>query len=180
MHLPKFIISRKSSDTAGPFWKNLAVARSYNMQKKPHTNKTTYFAEIPCWGGCFERKLNIWPWSMTLTFDWPEQIFEMANLLMVANIHKCRSCALGKLNLSQFNIWLLRVTLTLDLPEEMIEMAYLLIMEKKCQLEFWNPSKNIWVMLWTRSIYTNFKIWHWSVTLKLNEQIFEMAHLLMV
>ena len=73
----------------------------------------------------------------------------------------------------------LSVTLTLDLPQQMFQMAHPIMMENNCAKLYWKPLVNVGVMLWTISIYADFKILPWSVnlTLDLPKHVLQMAHL---
>ena len=95
----------------------------------------------------------IWPSSVTLTFNLPEQIFQMALLLLKDN-----NCANFFFNpwinvqvmawtssiYHHFIIWPSSVTLTINLPEQMFQMA--LLLEDNCAKLFWNPCISVQVM----------------------------------
>ena len=73
---------------------------------------------------------------MTLTLGLPEQMFQLAYLLIMEN-----NCAHLYWNPSkivgvmvQTKIWPLSVSLTLGLPEQMFQMAHLHVMEQLCQI----------------------------------------------
>ena len=71
--------------------------------------------------------------SKNLAFkcDFPEQMFQMAHLLMMEN--KCANCYWNPSKivrvLVQTKVWSLSVTLTLGLPEQLFQMAHLHMME---------------------------------------------------
>ena len=83
----------------------------------------------------------IWPSSVTLTFNLPEQIFQMAFLLVKEN--KCAKLFSNpRINVEvmaqtssiydHFIIWPSTVTSNFNLPEQMFQMALLLLKENDC------------------------------------------------
>ena len=121
--------------------------------------------------------------SVTLTFNQPEQVFQMHNYAKLY-WNPCKNVEVMALTNSIYNhfiIWPSKVTLTFNLLERMFQMAILPIMEDNCAKWFWNPSINVEVMARTSSIYDHFLIWPSNVTLTFNlpEQIFQMTLLIL-
>ena len=92
-------------------------------------------------------KLNLWPFyiiwhsSVTLIFNIPEQIFQMALLHLKENncakliSNPCINAEVMAWTSSiydHFILWPSSVTLTLNLPEQMFQMALLLLKENNC------------------------------------------------
>ena len=134
----------------------------------------------------------IWPSSMTLTFNLPEKMFQMALLLLKENncatlfwnpcINVGVMAQTSSIN-DYFIIWLSGVTLTFNLPEQMFQMALLLVKENNCAnyFEILKSMHKCRIMARTSSIYDHFIIRPSSVTLTFNlrEKLFQMAlHLL--
>ena len=118
----------------------------------------------------------IWPLSVTLTFNLPEQM-NCAKLFWNPCINIEVMAQTSSIH-DHFIIWPSRVTLTLNLPEQIFQMALLLLKENNCAKLFWNPCIIVEVMARTSSIFI---IWPSGVTLTLNlpGQIFPMALLLL-
>ena len=118
------------------------------------------------WTSSIYAHFIIWPSSMTLTFNLPEQIFQMALLLLKKKNYAklfwkpCINIAVIDRTSSiydHFIIWPSRVTLTFNPPEQMFQMALLLLKENNCATLFWIPCINVSVMARTSSIYVTFK-----------------------
>ena len=114
----------------------------------------------------------IWPSSATLTFNLPEQMFQMALLLLKDNnwatlLWNPRTdvevMAWTSSIYDHFIIWPSTYQ-----SEQTFQMALLLIKENNCAKLFWNPYTNVQVMTWTSSIYDHFTIWPSSVPLTFN------------
>ena len=116
----------------------------------------------------------IWPSSVTLTFNLPKQMFQMALLLLKENTSEklfwnpCIHVEIMARTSSiydHFIIWPSSVILTFNLPKQMFQMALLLLKQNTYAKLLWNPYINVEVMTRTSSIYDLFIIWPWSVTL---------------
>ena len=116
---------------------------------------------------------------VTLTFNLPEKMFQMALLLLEGNnhaklflksMHKCTSYGPDKLNIWPFWPFLTPVTLTFNLPEKIFQIALLLLEDTNCAKLFWNPCINVQVMLRTSSIHVfdHFDLYLTPVTLTFN------------
>ena len=129
---------------------------------------------------------------VTLTFNLPEKMFQMALLLLQDNncaklvlksTHKCTSYGPAKLNMWPFDLYLTPVTLTFNLPAKMFQMTFLLLKGNNCAQLFWNPCINVQVMLRTSSInvFDHFDLYLTPVTLTFNlpTKMFQMALLLL-
>ena len=88
-------------------------------------------------------QFNIWPSSVTLTFNQSEQMFQMALLFLKdANCAKLfwNPCINLQVMLwtssiyDHFIIWPSRVTLTINLPEQMFQIALLLLEDNNCAM----------------------------------------------
>ena len=94
-----------------------------------------------------------WPWPLTLILSLPEQMFQMANLLMMEN--NCAKFILKAIQvvgvIVRTKIWPSSVTLTLSLSKRMFQMAHMPMMENNCVKSFWNPSTIVEVMVQTTS-----------------------------
>ena len=127
----------------------------------------------------------IWPSSVTLTFNIPDQIFQMALLLVKEN--KCAKLfwnpcinvhlmAQKSSRYDHFIIWPSKVTLTFNLPEQWFQLAFPLLRKNTCAQLFWNPcinvgvSLNLWPFLssdsqvwpWPSAYLSNCFKWHFS------------------
>ena len=133
----------------------------------------------------------IWPLSVTLNFNLPEQMFQMEHLLLKNNNCTPQEQQLYQIILKSMYkcakvydhciIWPSSVTLTFNLPEQMFQMALLLLKDNNWAKLFWNPLINVQVMAQTSSVYDNFIIWPSIVTLTFNlpKQMFQKALLLL-
>ena len=115
----------------------------------------------------------ICPWSGTLTFDLPEEMFHMAILFLKDNIcaklfwNPCINVqVMAKTSqiYDHFIIWPSSVTVTFKQPEEMFQTAPLLLMDNNCAWIFSNLCINVQVMAQTNldgwmhaSTYTKLK-----------------------
>ena len=124
---------------------------------------------------------------VTLTFNLPEKMFQMALFLLEGN-----NCAKLFWNPSinvqvmartssihvydHFYLYLTPVTLTFNLPK-MFQMALLLLKGNNCAKLFWNRCIIVQVMARKRSIYDYFDFYFTLVTLTFNlpEKMFQMA-----
>ena len=73
----------------------------------------------------------VWPSSVSLTFNLPEQMFQMNNCAKLF-LNPCINVELMARTSSvydHFIIWPPSVTLTLNLPEQLIQMTLLLLKE---------------------------------------------------
>ena len=118
----------------------------------------------------------VWPSSVTLTFNLPEQMFQMKNcakLFWNPSINVDIMAWTSSIY-DYFIIWPSTVTRSFKLPEQMFQM-------NNCATFFFNPCINVQVIVWTSSIYDHFLIWPSSVTLTFiqPEQKFQMALLLL-
>ena len=110
----------------------------------------------------------IYPSSETLTFNLPEQMFQMALLLLKDNNCACIHIEVmaGTSSISDhFIIWPLGVTLTFNLPVQLFQIALLNPKDNNCGKLLWNPCISVKVMALTSSIYDHFIIWSSRVTL---------------
>ena len=120
---------------------------------------------------------------VTLTFNLPKKMFQMALLLLKDNncaklclksMNKCTSYGLKtSLIYDHFNLYLTHVTLTFNLPEKMFQMALLLLQGNNCAKFaklFCNPCINVQIMLRTSSIHVSdhFDLYLTPVTLTFN------------
>ena len=125
----------------------------------------------------------IWSSSMNLTFNLPEQMFQINNcaILFWNPYITVEVMAQTSSIYDHFIIWPSSVTLIFNLPEQMFQMAHLCLKKNNCAKLFWNPCINVEVMAWTRSLYDHFIICPSSVTLIFNlpELMFKMALLLL-
>ena len=131
----------------------------------------------------------IWPSSVTLTFNLPKQMFQMALLLLKKNTCaklfwyqriKVEVMAWTSSIYDHSNIWPSSVTLTFKRPKQMFQMAPLLLKENTCVNLFRNLCIIVEVIARTSSIDDHFIIWLSSVTLTFNlpKQMFQMSLLL--
>ena len=93
----------------------------------------------------------IWPSSVTLTFNLPEQMFQMnkcAKIFWNPYISVEAMAWTGSIY-DYFIIWLSSVTLVFNLPEKMFQMALLVLEDNKCAKLFWNPYISVQVMTQT-------------------------------
>ena len=132
---------------------------------------------VMAWTSSIYDHFIIWPSSVTLTFNLPTQIFQMAVLLLKENTcaklfwNPCINVQVMAQTSSiydHFIIWPSCETLTLNLPKQMFQMALLPFKQNTCAKLFWPPCINVQVMAWTSSIYDHFIIWPSSVTLTFN------------
>ena len=109
---------------------------------------------------------------VTLTFNLPEKMFQMALLLLEDNNcaklfwNPCINVQIMARTSSiydHFDLYLTPVILTFNLPEKMFQMALLLLEGNNCAKLFWNPCINVQIMARTSSIYDHFDL----LTLKL-------------
>ena len=123
---------------------------------------------------------------VTLTFNLPENMFQIALLLSEDNNcaklfwNPCINVQVMARTSSiydHFDLYLTPVTLIFNRPEKMFQMALLLLKENNCAKLFWNPCINVQVMAWTSSIYDHFDLYLTPVTLIFigPEKIFKMA-----
>ena len=96
----------------------------------------------------------IWPSSVTLTFNLPEQMFETALLLLKENncaklfsniMHKCRSYCPEKLSWWPFHHLIFKSDLDLQHTWKNVSNGTSFPQEKRAKL-FWNPCTNVQVM----------------------------------
>ena len=90
----------------------------------------------------------IWPSSVSLTFNLPEQMFQM-NICAKLFLNKCINVEVMAQTSSvydHFIIWPSSVTLTIYLPEQVFQI-------NNWAKLFWNPCINVDVMAQTSSIY---------------------------
>ena len=142
-------------------------------QTNVSNDTSTYQGQQLCWITCILKSINvqlmawtssvydhfiIWPSSVTLTFNLTEQMFQMALLLL-----KHTNCASLFWNpcinvqvmawtssiYDHFIVWPSSVTLTFNLPEQMFQMSFVLLKDNNCAKLFWNPCRNVQVMVWT-------------------------------
>ena len=101
------------------------------LLKYKHKNKTSSIYD----------HFIIWPWSVTLTFNLPEQMFQMAFLLLKENNcaklfwNPCINVQVMARTSSiydHFIIWPSNLTLTFHLPEQMFQIALLLLKKNNC------------------------------------------------
>ena len=128
---------------------------------------------------------TIWPSSLTLTFNLPEQMFPMALLLLKKNNYaklfwnlciNVEDLARTYSIYDYFIIWPSSVSLIFNLPEQMFQMALLFLKENNCAKLFWNPCINGGVLARTISIYVTFKC---ELDLQPTLKMFQMALLLL-
>ena len=95
---------------------------------------------------------------MTLTFNLPEKMFQMALLLLEGNMcaklfwnacNKCTSYGPDKLNIWPFYLYLTPVTLKFNLPKKRFQIVLLLLKVNYCAKLFWNPCIIVQVMVRT-------------------------------
>ena len=133
---------------------------------------------------------DIYLTPMTLTFNLPEKMFQMAPLLLEDNNcaklfwNPCTTVQVMARTSSiydHFDFYLTPMTLTFNLPEKMFQMALLLLEDNNCAKLFWNPCITVQVMARTSSIYDHFDFYLTPVTLTFNlhEKMFWMALLLL-
>ena len=96
-------------------------------------------------------RVKVWPSNVTLTLGLPEQMFQMAHLLLIEN-----NCANSYWNPSKIVGVMIRTkiwpsSVTLGLTEQMFQMAHLHMKENSCIKLFWNPSAIVEVMVETNS-----------------------------
>ena len=120
----------------------------------------------------------ICPSSVTVTFNLPEQMFQMKNFARLF-WNPCINVEVMSQTSSiydHFINWSSSVTLTLNLLEQIFQMTILLLKENNCAKLFWNPCINVEVMARTSSIYDHLIIWPSKVTLTFNlpEQMFQI------
>ena len=120
----------------------------------------------------------IWP-LVTLTFNLPEKLFQMALFLLEDNnwaklfwnpcINVQVMARASWIN-DHFDIYLTPVTLTFNQPKNMFHMALFLFEGFNCAKLFWNPCINVQVMARTISIhvYDHFDRYLTPVTLTIN------------
>ena len=109
----------------------------------------------------------IWPSSVTLTFNLPEQMFQMNNSTKLFwNLRiNLKVMALTNSIYDHFIIWPSCMTLTFNLSEQMFQMAFLLLKENNCTKLFWNPCINVEVMARTSSMTSfSFDLQVWPST----------------
>ena len=129
---------------------------------------------------------------VTLTFNLPEKMFQMALLLLEDNKraklfwNPCINVQVMARTSSIYDhldLYLTPVTLTLNLPEKIFQMALFLLEDNNCAKLFWNPCINVQVMARTSSTYDHFSLFllTFIVTLTFNlpEKMFQMALLLL-
>ena len=93
----------------------------------------------------------IWPSSVTLTFNLPEQMSQMnkcAKVFWNPYINVDVMARTGSIY-DYFIIWLSSVTLFFNLPEKMFQMTLLILEDNKCAKLFWNPYIYVQVMTQT-------------------------------
>ena len=120
---------------------------------------------------------------VTLTFNLPEKMFQMALLFLEDNncaklIYHVPVMARTSSIYGHFDLYLTPVTLTFNLPEKMFQMALFPLEGNNCAKLFWNPCINVQVMAWTSSIhvYDHFDLYLNPVTLTINlPKMFQMA-----
>ena len=114
---------------------------------------------------------------LTLTFNLPEQMFQMALLLLEDN-----NCAKLFWNpwinvqvmawtssiYDHFDLYLTPLTLTFNLPKKCFKWHFSSSRTTTVQNYFWNPCINVQVMAWTSSIYDHFDLYLTPVTLTFN------------
>ena len=145
------------------------------------------------WTSSVYNHFMILPSSVTLTFNLPKQMFQMALLLLKDNNSYCaklfwnqftnvKPMAWTSPKYDHFIIWSSSVTSIFNLPEQMFQIALFLLKDNNCAKLFWNPCINVQLMARTSSIYDHFIIWPSSVTLTFNlpKQMFQMALLLLM
>ena len=127
-------------------------------------------------------KLNLWSFydltfSLTLTFNLTEQIFQMALLLFKENNsaklfrNPCQNVQVmvrGNSIYDHLINWPSSVTLTFNLHEQMFQMALQLVAEKNSAKLFRNPWMNVQVMACISSILIissfDLQVWPWPST----------------
>ena len=129
--------------------------------------------------------LIIWQSSVTFTFNVPEQIFQMALLLLKENncqiilksMHKCRGYGLDKPNLWPFYHSIFKCDLDRQSTWTNISNGTATTQEKLLYQIILKSMLKVEVMARTSSIYDHFIIWPSSVTLTFNmpEQMFQMT-----
>ena len=111
--------------------------------------------EVMAWTSSIDDHFIIWPSSVTLTFNLPKQMFQMALFLLKENTcaklfwNPCINIEVMAWTSSiydHFTIWPSSVTLTYNLPKQMFQMALLILKEKNCATLFWNPCINVGVI----------------------------------
>ena len=97
----------------------------------------------------------IWPSSVTLTFNLPKQMFQMALIPLTENDcaklfwNPCINIGYGPRQAQFITPSTSSVTLTFNLPEKLFQMALLLLKDNNCAKSFWNPCINVEVMAQT-------------------------------
>ena len=125
----------------------------------------------------------IWPSNVTLTFNLPEQMFQMTLLLLEENncafILKSMHNLDGRYGPDKLNLWpFYHLTFKSDVG---LHPTWTNVSNGKNYAKlFWNPCINVEVMARTRSIYYHFIIGlQLTLTVNLPEQMFQKALLLM-
>ena len=115
----------------------------------------------------------LWPSSRTLTCYLPEQMFQIALLLVMENICakliwnpwiNVEVMARTSSIYDHFIIWPSSVTLTFNLPKQMFQMALLLLKENNCVKLFWNPCIKVGVMALGQANLCDLEVWPWPFT----------------
>ena len=106
----------------------------------------------------YDHHFTIWPSSVTLTSNLPDQMFQINNCARFFwnPCIKVEVMARTGSIYDHFNTWPSSVTLTFNLPDQMFQM-------NNCVKLFWNPCINVEVIAQTSCI-----IWPSSVTLTFN------------
>ena len=151
-------------------------------------HKIIFHVQLIVWTSSISAHFLILPSSVTLTFNLPEQMFQMALLLLKDNNcttlfwNPCINVQVMTQKSSVYDIiWPSGMTLTFNLQEQMFQMALLLLKDNNnCAKLYWNPCINVQFMAQMSSIYDHFIIWPSGVTLTFNlpEQMFQMALLI--
>ena len=127
---------------------------------------------------------------MTLTFNLPEKMFQMALFLLEENNcaklfwNPCIDVQVKARTSSiydQFDLYLTSVTLTFNLPKKCFKWHFSSLRKTTVQNYFWNPCINVQVMVRTSLIYDHFDLYLTPVTLTFNlpEKMFQMTFLLL-
>ena len=119
--------------------------------------------------------LVVWPSSVTMIFNLPEQMFQMNNSAKSV-LDPCINVEVMARTSSiydHFIIWPSSVTLIFNLPTQLFQI-------NNCARLFWNPCINVEVMAQTSLIYYHFIIWPsgGTLTFNLHEEMFQMALLI--
>ena len=132
---------------------------------------------VMAWTSSIYDHFDLYLTPVTLTFNLPEKMFQMALLLLEDNNcaklfwNPCINVQVMAQTSSihdHFDLYLTPVTLTFNLPEKMFQMALLLLKGNNCAKLFWNLCINVQVVAQTSSIYDHcdlyLTLWSWLST----------------